>query len=635
MGTRTFDWDEKYETGLAEVDAQHRSLVDLINRLGESRAAGAGDADVTAALDVLGDYAVYHFSTEEELMESAGVSREHYEAHCHTHQLFLTQIGRLVEDARGNPKVVVEQILRFLVRWLALHILGQDMEMAVEIKALARGDTPKAAHSQALQQSKHSTEVLLDALEALYDDLDASYAKLTAAYAALQQSSEAQLKDAQRLAHVGSWELDLATNRLIWSDEIYRIFEIDPAGFDISYEAFIHAVHPEDREAVDRAYRDSVALGTPYEIVHRLVMADGRIKYVQERGETSYDPDGKPLRSIGTVQDLTQRLLAEEALRESEERFRTVADYTYDWEYWRGANNELLYNSPSCKRITGYSVAEFIADPDLLLRIVHPEDRPRIEQHLNEEFHNEAVSLDFRILRRDGRLCWVSHCCQPVFAQPDGRFLGRRASNRDITDRKALEQEFQRQAQSDYLTGLANRRHFMERAEQELARTMRYRRPLSLLILDIDHFKVINDTHGHHAGDLALQQVAALCREALRTIDIISRFGGEEFAIILPETGGKNAREVAERLRLSIAGKRIAVTQKTEARLEVSIGVTTLLGGGEASLDTLLGQADEALYRAKDLGRNRVCVFGNTTPSPAPLTDTTDLKDAKFEKNTT
>ena len=601
MENNAFKWNAKYETGIAEVDAQHHGLVKLINRLGSLRVNGGGAADVTAALDALADYAKFHFSTEDSLMQAAGITPEHYEAHSRTHNLFLGQINRIVEEAQGDVMVAIDRLLRYLVKWLAFHILGQDKEMAVEIEALKRGTAPQAAHREAVDYVLRNTEVLFDAFNALYDDLDSSYTEL-------RKSSEAQLKEAQRLAHLGSWELDLTTNHLQWSDEIYRIFEIDPEKFGASYETFLNRVHPEDRESVDHAYQNSLMDHLPYEITHRLLMADGRIKYVHESSAHLYSPAGKPLRSIGTVQDVTLRIVAEQALRESEERSRTVADYTYDWESWCGPTSEFLYISPSCQRITGYSEAEFSNDPGLFLRIIHPEERHLLERHMKEEFAQEEALLDFRIVRRDGTICWISHGCRPVYAK-DGRFLGRRACNRDITDRKLLEQELQHQAQSDYLTGLANRRHFIERGEEEVARTSRYGRPMSLLMLDIDRFKEINDTHGHHVGDTTLQIFADHCRETLRKIDIIGRVGGEEFAIILPETEGKHASEIAERLRQSIASRTMITEKDASVKITVSIGLTMLEGGRDATLDTLLKEADEALYQAKCSGRNRVCTF--------------------------
>lgn len=125
-----------------------------------------------------------------------------------------------------------------------------------------------------------------------------------------------RLKQAQRLARLGSWELDLVTNTLFWSEEIYRIFEVDPARFGASYEAFLGLIHPDDRAAVNAAYSDSVRNRTPYAIEHRLLFPDGRIKYVLEQCETIYGVDGTPLRSVGTVQDITERKETEEKIRE-------------------------------------------------------------------------------------------------------------------------------------------------------------------------------------------------------------------------------------------------------------------------------------------------------------------------------
>jgi len=165
------------------------------------------------------------------------------------------------------------------------------------------------------------------------------------------------------------------------------------------------------------------------------------------------------------------------------------------------------------------------------------------------------------------------------------------------------------QAHTDFLTNLSNRRYFMELAESELARTVRYGGSLSLLMLDIDRFKRINDTYGHKVGDRVLQSLAELFRKSLREVDIVGRLGGEEFAVLLPETDEAHALEVAERLRQSIADSELSLVMDRPLRFTVSIGLTTFKNG-DANLDTLLGQADEALYEAKRSGRNTVCSRG-------------------------
>jgi len=134
------------------------------------------------------------------------------------------------------------------------------------------------------------------------------------------KKSERNLADAQRLANIGSWQLEMPNNHLTWSDHVYRIFEIDPDKFDSSYETFLDVIHPDDRDEVDRAYRTSVAERMPYRIEHRLLMKDGRVKHVVENGKTFYRDDGTPFRTLGTVQDITARRAMEDELRASKER---------------------------------------------------------------------------------------------------------------------------------------------------------------------------------------------------------------------------------------------------------------------------------------------------------------------------
>jgi diguanylate cyclase (GGDEF)-like protein len=175
-------------------------------------------------------------------------------------------------------------------------------------------------------------------------------------------------------------------------------------------------------------------------------------------------------------------------------------------------------------------------------------------------------------------------------------------------DNIQLIQDLEDLATTDGLTRLYNRRHFMERAESEFERSRRYRRDLSVFLIDADHFKLINDTHGHEAGDRALRLLASACREGLRQLDVIGRYGGEELVALLPEASAAVAYETAERLRQSIERIQIPLPQG-EARLTVSIGVATA-GADTETVAALINQADRALYEAKRNGRNRVVAAG-------------------------
>ena len=169
-----------------------------------------------------------------------------------------------------------------------------------------------------------------------------------------------------------------------------------------------------------------------------------------------------------------------------------------------------------------------------------------------------------------------------------------------------LEVELERLATTDPLSGTYNRRHFTKLAEIEIARSVRHNHPLALLMVDIDHFKNINDSYGHHTGDIAIYEFAETCRHLLRRSDILGRMGGEEFAVLLPETPPDGAHHIAERLREKLSQVTIG-SEKGTVQFTVSIGVTNWRGNSDG-LSELLRRADAALYEAKERGRNRVVV---------------------------
>lgn len=179
------------------------------------------------------------------------------------------------------------------------------------------------------------------------------------------------------------------------------------------------------------------------------------------------------------------------------------------------------------------------------------------------------------------------------------------ASYTDITDRKKMEEELRMLATTDPLTGVNNRRKFLETSERELARCARYNHPLCLLMLDADHFKSVNDNHGHDVGDKVLKLLSEICVRELRDVDVFGRFGGEEFVAALPETSMKTALEVAERLRESLAAAEVPVSDSPPLKFTVSIGATERTKE-DKSVHDLLNRADGALYQAKESGRNKV-----------------------------
>jgi diguanylate cyclase (GGDEF)-like protein/hemerythrin-like metal-binding protein/PAS domain S-box-containing protein len=175
------------------------------------------------------------------------------------------------------------------------------------------------------------------------------------------------------------------------------------------------------------------------------------------------------------------------------------------------------------------------------------------------------------------------------------------------------DEELERQAHTDFLTNLANRRYFLSLAEAELVRALRYHASFALMMLDIDYFKTVNDNHGHKTGDMVLQKLAVILKNNLREVDISGRLGGEEFAVILPETCSVEAREAAERLRLAVAETEMQTEDGARLHITISVGVATL-GDVPMDIETLLKRADEALYVAKNNGRNQVWMAPEMTP---------------------
>ncbi|MBI2497506.1 MAG: PAS domain S-box protein, partial [Opitutae bacterium] len=220
--------------------------------------------------------------------------------------------------------------------------------------------------------------------------------------------SEKSLQEAQQIARLGNWELDLVGNVLRWSDEIYRIFELDPKEFGASYEAFINAVHPEDRDRVNKAYTDSVRNRMPYDIVHRLLMKDGRIKHVSERCETFYDRAGRPLRSVGTVQDITERHQAAEALRQSDARLNFALETSHVGVWELDLQAHTAFRTLTHDRIFGYEKPLPGWTYEIFLEHVLPEDRPEVDRKFQTAIRSgTGWNFECRIRRADGKVRWI------------------------------------------------------------------------------------------------------------------------------------------------------------------------------------------------------------------------------------
>ena len=416
---------------------------------------------------------------------------------------------------------------------------------------------------------------------------------------------ETMLEEAQLLGKLGHWQLDLIRNTLIWSSEIYRIFEIDPKAFAATYEAFVERIHPEDRELVNRSYSESVANHGSYSIEHRLLFADGRIKWVSECGNTHYDASGRPMLSLGTVQDITERKLADEKMRIS-----SIAFETQEAILVTDAKANIISVNKSFEKLTGYSADEAIGkNPNILQSGRHDAEFYQSMWYSLRE--NGSWSGEMWDKRKDGTLYpkWLTIT---TVRDEAGEITHYVAIFMDISERKRAEEEVHRLAFYDHLTQLPNRRLLMDRLEQALVASHRNGTHGALMFMDLDNFKILNDTKGHDVGDLLLIEVAERIKGCVRESDTVARLGGDEFVVILQDLGdsaiysANQAEGVAEKIVAAL--NEPYLLNKYQHHSSVSVGVCLFLGK-ETKLEELLKRADTAMYQAKNAGRNRVSFF--------------------------
>lgn len=266
------------------------------------------------------------------------------------------------------------------------------------------------------------------------------------------KESEYFFKESQRAAFIGSYKTDFIKGYWESSEILDQIFGID-LNYVRSVAGWLDIVHPDDRERMNTYLLEEViAKRQPFNMEYRIIRKDDReTKWVNGFGTVDFDTEGNIISMIGTIQDTTERKQAEEKLQASELKFRTIADYTFDWEYWLGVDNRLIYISPSSLRTSGYTSEEITVNPELLSSMVHPDDFHIYNHHFEEVYapssKQDYCEAEFRIITKEGAIRNIHHICRPVFDH-DNNFLGRRVSNRDITERKQAEQQLQQASES-------------------------------------------------------------------------------------------------------------------------------------------------------------------------------------------
>lgn len=424
------------------------------------------------------------------------------------------------------------------------------------------------------------------------------------------KESERRLRRAQEIAKIGSWEWDIAANSLWWSDEIYRMFGLVKQDFGATFQAFLNCVHPEDREFVNRSVEQALYNRRPYAIDHRIVLPDGTEKFVHEQAELAVDADGRPVRMMGTVQDLTEQKRAEFELK----KLSAVIEHSVNLVFITDHKGIIEYVNPTFERVTGYSKEDAIGQTPRVLSSGETTNA-QYQELWNTVLSGKTWRSTMKNRTRTGGYYWATSVITPI-KNDRGEITHFLAVQEDVTEKMMNEERIGYLANHDELTGLLNRSRFIDLVEHWITSAELKGRTGVLCLLDMDQFKLLNDTFGHGAGDEYLRRLANVLKDMLddarrlSTADfdvepVLSRLSGDEFACFLPGIGPDKGMALVEKIRTAVEGYYFT---EASSSLTVSAGVAVYPEHG-LNIKDLLSKADAAMYRAKELGRNRVHVY--------------------------
>ncbi len=428
------------------------------------------------------------------------------------------------------------------------------------------------------------------------------------------KAKEDTFKKLEEISNFGSWEINLKTNKSTWSDNSYKIYNLDKQITQPTLELFLSHVVDEDLARVKNEIQKAIATGTTTLIKCKIIRNDGKILNILISGQTIYDENGLPDKIIGTTQDITQQTLLELHSYELSKLIEHSSNeiYIVEWDTLK----YLYVNQGACNAL-GYTKEELLnktildINPDLTMKDILKQKQlvTKSNKVLNRSVHK----------RKDSTLYHVQAYIHTITYHETKAFV---IFDTDISELMEAEKRLQiqseklnHQANHDTLTNLPNRMLFKDRLSQSISISLRNKEKFALLFIDLDQFKKINDSLGHHVGDSVLIEAATRLKNSLRQEDTLARLGGDEFTIILKDVKGiQSASAVAQKI-VDIMREPIEVNGHT-LFISSSIGISMFPNDATDSAN-LIKFADTAMYRAKDEGRDNFQFYSSEMTSLA------------------
>jgi diguanylate cyclase (GGDEF)-like protein/PAS domain S-box-containing protein len=411
-------------------------------------------------------------------------------------------------------------------------------------------------------------------------------------------------------ANDGIWDFDGDTKRISLSRRWKAMLGYDLDDNDLMLDWY-QLVHPDDMARVQAGMRAHLEEKTPFfESMHRMKHQNGEWRWMQSRAKAVSDENGRLRRLLGVEVDITERKLYEDALFREKESAQITLQSIGDGVITTDANCNVEYVNPVAEELTGWKVDDASGRSiDEIFRGFHEETCEPLENPLAVSIRRNRSIKSVRptlLIRRDGNELYIESTASPI-RDGKGDVTGGVLVFHDVSESRELNRRLSYHASHDILTGLVNRREFESRLERALKSARARETSYAVLYLDLDQFKIVNDSCGHSAGDHLLGQLGSLLKSKIRWRDTLARLGGDEFGVLLESCSLEEAMNTAETLRLAIGDYKF-VWEDRSFRLGVSIGVVPITADNE-DVAALLSAADSACAAAKEAGRNRIHSF--------------------------